>query len=207
MVVNYTELLADRYKGKLDEKADAYIFYAADGARRMQRLVADLLTYSRVGLQGKPLVPVDAAAIVGRVVKSMQKLIDETATTIECKTLPIVLGDEIQLQQLFQNLISNAIKFRSAAAPRICLGAEQIATRWRFSVSDNGIGIDGQFADRIFQMFQRLHEIGKYEGSGIGLSIAKRIVERHGGAIWMESQRGAGTTFRFTLQAPVRRES
>jgi light-regulated signal transduction histidine kinase (bacteriophytochrome) len=207
MVVNYTELLADRYKGKLDEKADAYIFYAADGARRMQRLVADLLTYSRVGLQGKPLVPVDTAAIVGRVVKSMQKLIDETATTIECKTLPIVLGDEIQLQQLFQNLISNAIKFRSAAAPRICLGAEQIATRWRFSVSDNGIGIDGQFADRIFQMFQRLHEIGKYEGSGIGLSIAKRIVERHGGAIWMESQRGAGTTFRFTLQAPVRRES
>jgi PAS domain S-box-containing protein len=207
MVVNYTELLADRYKGKLDEKADAYIFYAADGARRMQRLVADLLTYSRVGLQGKPLVPVDTAAIVGRVVKSMQKLIDETATTIECKTLPIVLGDEIQLQQLFQNLISNAIKFRSAAAPRICLGAEQIATRWRFSVSDNGIGIDGQFADRIFQMFQRLHEIGKYEGSGIGLSIAKRIVERHGGAIWMESQGGAGTTFRFTLQAPVRRES
>jgi PAS domain S-box-containing protein len=207
MVVNYTELLAQRYQGKLDDKADKYIFYAADGARRMQRLVADLLAYSRVGLQGKPLVPVDTAVIVARVVKSMQNLIDETATTLEFDMLPVVLADEIQLQQLFQNLISNAIKFRSAAAPRICLGAEQIATLWTFSVSDNGIGVDAQFADRIFQMFQRLHEVGKYQGSGIGLSIAKRIVERHGGAIWIESNPGAGTTFRFTLQPALRRES
>jgi light-regulated signal transduction histidine kinase (bacteriophytochrome) len=137
----------------------------------------------------------------------MQNLIDETATTLEFGMLPVVLADEIQLQQLFQNLISNAIKFRSAAAPRIRLGAEQVAKLWTFFVSDNGIGIDAQFADRIFQMFQRLHEVGKYQGSGIGLSIAKRIVERHGGAIWMESNPGAGTTFRFTLQAALRRES
>jgi PAS domain S-box-containing protein len=204
MVANYTELLAQRYKGKLDEKADKYIHYASDGARRMQRLVADLLAYSRVGSQGKSLQPVAADAVVQWVLGSLQSLIQDTGATVEHAELPVVLADEVQLGQLFQNLIGNAIKFRSGAPPSVVITAVPDGSRWRFAVTDNGIGIDMQYADRIFQMFQRLHEIGRYEGSGIGLAIAKRIVERHGGEIWAESSPGAGSTFRFTLQSASR---
>ncbi len=201
MVANYTELLAQRYKGKLDEKADKYIHYASDGAHRMQRLVADLLAYSRVGSQGKALLPVASDAVVDRVLHSLRKVIQETHATVERDRLPTVMADELQLGQLFQNLIGNAVKFRSDEAPRIAIKAVFEGVRWHFSVADNGIGMEMQYADRIFQMFQRLHEIGKYEGSGIGLAIAKRIVERHGGRIWVESQPGAGTTFHLTLLA------
>jgi PAS domain S-box-containing protein len=201
MVANYTELLAQRYRGQLDEKADKYIHYACDGARRMQRLVSDLLAYSRVGSQGKALLPVDAAKVLARVLESLQRLVRETGASIECGGLPTVLADEGQLSQLFQNLLSNALKFRSEAPPRIVVAAVPAGPRWQFSVADNGIGLDMRFAERIFQMFQRLHELGRYEGSGIGLAIAKRIVERHGGTISVESQPGAGTTFRFSLAA------
>lgn len=200
MVANYTELLAQRYGGQLDERADKYIRYASDGARRMQQLVSDLLAFSRVGSQGKPLLPVDAGRVVDDVMEMLGASMASSGASVSHASLPVVLADETQLRQLFQNLIGNAIKFRSEAAPVVRVEAAAKEGRWVFSVTDNGIGIDLEFADRIFQMFQRLHPVGKYEGSGIGLAIAKRIVERHGGRIWLESRPGAGSTFRFTLQ-------
>jgi PAS domain S-box-containing protein len=200
MVASYTELLAQRYEGKLDARADKYIYYAVDGARRMQRLVADLLLYSRVGSQGKELVAVNSNDVLKRVITMLDDNIKSTSTTVEHGELPTVLADEGQLTQLLQNLIGNAIKFRSTAPPHVHVEATPQEGRWLFRVCDNGIGIDMQYAERIFQMFQRLHERGKYDGSGIGLSIAKRIVERHGGRIWVESQPSMGTTFFFTLR-------
>ena len=199
MVASYTELLGQRYRGKLDDKADKYIHYAVDGAKRMQQLVADLLAYSRVGSQGKSLVPVDAGAVVRGVLHVLGQAIRDAGAVIEVGALPTVLADEPQLRQLMQNLVGNALKFRGTAAPKVTIDAQLVDDRWRFRVADNGIGIDMQYAGRIFEMFQRLHERGRYEGSGIGLAIAKRIVERHGGRIWIESQLGAGTTFHFTL--------
>jgi PAS domain S-box-containing protein len=202
MVASYTELLAQRYQGRLDEKADKYIFYAVDGAKRMQRLVADLLAYARVGSQGKPLVPVDSEGVVHGVLGVLGPTIRAEGAQLLVGKLPTVLADEVQLRQLFQNLIGNALKFRSAAPPQIVIRAELKDEDWLYSIQDNGIGIEMQYGDRVFQMFQRLHERGKYEGSGIGLAIAKRILDRHGGKIWLESQVGAGTTFFFTLRAP-----
>jgi light-regulated signal transduction histidine kinase (bacteriophytochrome) len=201
MVASYTELLAQRYKGRLDEKADRYIFYAVDGAKRMQRLVADLLAFSRVGSQGKPLIPVSVDAIVARATQALQASIRESGATVEWQGLPSVLGDEIQLVQLFQNLIANSVKFRSEEPPHIIIRASRKRDRWVFEVKDNAIGIEMQYAERIFLMFQRLHERGTYEGSGIGLAIVKRIVERHEGWIWVESEPGRGTSFFFTLAA------
>jgi PAS domain S-box-containing protein len=201
MVANYTELLAQRYQGQLDERADKYIHYAVDGAHRMQGLVNDLLAYSRVGAQGKPLQAIALDPVVDTVMHALKGVIDEAGAVIERRPLPAVMGDATQLHQLFQNLISNALKFRSAAPVRIELAATPAADHWLFSVRDNGIGIDMRYAERVFQMFQRLHERGKYDGSGIGLAITKRIVERHEGTIWFESAPGAGTTFFFTLRA------
>jgi PAS domain S-box-containing protein len=203
MVVSYSELLAQRYQGQLDERADKYIRYAVDGARRMQRLVADLLAYSRVGSQGRPLEPVDAAQTVQRVQAALRAQILETRAKITATALPTVLADPTQLEQLFQNLIGNAIKFRSDEPPEVSISARRERQFWRFFVRDNGIGIDMQYAERIFQMFQRLHERGRYEGSGIGLAIVKRIIERHGGQITLESRLGQGTTFSFTLPADL----
>ena len=201
MVASYTELLSERYRGKLDEKADKYIYYAVDGARRMQQLVADLLAYSRVGSQGKPLLPVDASAALHSVLHVMDGSIRKAeAVVTEPQPLPKVLADEGQLRQLFQNLIGNAIKFRGAEAPRVEVTWKIARDHYQFTVKDNGIGIDMQYAERVFQMFQRLHERTKYEGSGIGLAIVKRIVERHGGTIWFDSVPGSGTSFHFTLQ-------
>ncbi|MCE9575062.1 MAG: PAS domain S-box protein [Deltaproteobacteria bacterium] len=199
MVASFTELLAQRYQSKLDERADKYIFFAVDGAKRMQQLVADLLAYSRVGSQGRPLAPVPAGVIVREVVQVLGATIRATGATIDVGALPTVLADDGQLRQLFQNLIGNAIKFRGLAAPVVTIRAALRDDRWQFDVADNGIGIDAQYEDRIFQMFQRLHERGKYDGSGIGLTIAKRILERHGGRIWFTSELGVGTTFHFTL--------
>jgi PAS domain S-box-containing protein len=158
MVASYTELLAERYQGHIDERADKYIRYAVDGARRMQRLVADLLAYSRVGSQGHALVPVDTAQLVARVVESFEGTIRATGAEISVGTLPLVLADELQLMEVFQNLIGNALKFRSSAPPRIAIAAVPGDQCWVFSVSDNGIGLEMQYAERIFQMFQRLHE-------------------------------------------------
>ena len=199
MVAAYTQLLAEHYKDVPDEKAQKYIRFAVDGAKRMQQLVKDLLSYSRVGTRGKAPEEIDAGAVVGIVLDGLKVAIDESHAEIECDPLPVVTADQMQLAQVFQNLIGNALKFRGDRAPRVQVGAKRSNGSWQFSVADNGIGIDKEYSELIFQMFQRLHERGRYDGSGIGLSIAKKIVERHGGRIWFESEADKGSTFFFTL--------
>jgi len=206
MVASYTELLSERYRGKLDERADKYIGYAVDGARRMQRLIHDLLAYARVSSQGKPLQPTDTAVLIASVVAMMNKTIESSKAEVVCENMPTVSADELQLGQVFQNLLGNALKFHGERAPRIQVRADSIedGNMWRFSVADNGIGIDKENGGRLFQMFQRLHTREEYEGTGIGLAISKRIVERHAGRIWFDSAPGQGTTFYFTLPCPER---
>jgi light-regulated signal transduction histidine kinase (bacteriophytochrome) len=206
MVASYTDLLAQRYQGKLDERADKYIKYAVDGAKRMQRLIDDLLTFSRVGRRQRPLQPTDLNEIVRTVLKSLGHAIGKSNATIEFRNLPMVMADDGQIGQVFQNLIGNAIKFHAERAPHIRVAAELKAGKYLCAVADNGIGIEGQYSERIFQMFQRLHDRETYEGSGIGLAVAKKIVERHGGRIWFESEPGKGTTFFFTL-TPVQEKA
>ena len=204
MVSSYTQLLARRYKGKLDADADEFINFAVDGANRMQRLIQDLLEYSRVGTRGKPFKPTDCAVVYDRALVNLHIAVEDSSAVVTHNNLPTVMVDSSQLVQLFQNLIGNAIKFHGKGAPRIHVSAEQKDNDWVFSVSDNGIGIDPQYADRIFVIFQRLHKNTEYSGSGIGLAICKKIVERHGGRIWMESELGKGTTFYFTI--PIYKE-
>jgi PAS domain S-box-containing protein len=206
-IAGYTHLLAERYQGKLDEKTDKYIQFAVGGANRMQSLIIDLLAFSRLGRLPRPLQSTPSAVVARQVIEQLRPRIEETRADIAFGPLPVVNADETQLAQVLQNLIGNALKFRSTRPPRIRLNASPRNGEWLFSVEDNGIGIDQQFADRIFQMFQRLHERGKYEGSGIGLAIAKKIVEHHGGKIWFESQPGIGTTFYFTLPDPMMQTS
>lgn len=205
MVASYTELLAQRYQGKLDERADKYIHFAVDGARRMQQLVADLLTYSRVGSQGKAPQPVSVAEVLLRVQHTLrQRLRDSGGTVQVLGELPQVLADELQLEQLLQNLVGNALKFHGDAPPLVQVQARLQPGRqpmWEISVQDNGIGIEPKYHERIFQMFQRLHERGRFEGSGIGLAVAQRIVQRHGGQLTVRSEPGQGSCFSFTLQA------
>lgn len=202
MVASYTQLLARRYTGRLDADADEFIGFAVEGARRMQRLLLDLLALSRVATRARPLQPVSAGAAFRAAVDNLKIGIEETGATIEAGPLPVVMADEVQLIQLFQNLLSNAIKFRSEEAPFITVAAVRGGADWEFAVTDNGIGLDPQFRERIFVMFQRLHPVGTYEGSGVGLAICHKIVTRHGGRIWVESTPGHGATFRFTLAAP-----
>jgi len=204
MVASYAQLLAKRYKGKLDSDADEFIDYAVDGANRMQRMINDLLTYSRVGTRDKPFVPTDCELVLNYVMTNLQVLIKERSAKVTHDTLPTIIADEFQLIQLLQNLISNAIKFCDKESPRIHISAEKKTEEWLFSVRDNGIGIDSQHAERIFQIFQRLYGRNEYPGTGIGLAVCKRIVERHGGRIWVDSELGKGSTFYFTI--PVRRK-
>lgn len=199
MVASYTELLKERYEGQLDEKADKYIGYAVDGAKRMQRLISDLLVLSRVNTRGKELVPVDCRDLCQKVVHGMQHQISESGAEIVAAELPVVNGDDVQLFQLFQNMLSNALKFRGAGHPVVELSAVKRDKFWEFSCRDNGIGIEPQFADRIFVIFQRLNERDLYPGTGIGLAVAKKIVERHGGSIWLDTDYQAGSLFKFTL--------
>ncbi len=201
MVASYTQLLARRYRGKLGPDADEFIAYAVDGATRMQRLINDLLAYSRVGTQGREPAPTDSAAVFDQVVRDLHAAIAESGAQITRDALPVVMADEVQLGQLFQNLLSNAIKFRGSAPPRVQVWAERDGAEWRFAVRDNGIGIPPEYAERVFVIFQRLHSAQEYPGTGIGLAICKKIVERHGGRIWVESQPGQGATFYFTLPA------
>jgi light-regulated signal transduction histidine kinase (bacteriophytochrome) len=200
MVSSFTQLLGKRYQGKLDSDADEFISFAADGASRMQRLLNDLLAYSRVGTHGKPLVPTDCNSILTQTLANLGPLIKESGAVITHDPLPKVQGDEVQLIQLFQNLLANAIKFRSQEAPRIRVSAEQKDSEWRFAVRDNGIGIAPEHQQRIFLIFQRLHQRADYPGTGIGLALCKKIVERHKGRIWVESKLGQGSTFYFTLK-------
>jgi PAS domain S-box-containing protein len=199
MVSSYTQLLSQHYEGQLDEKAKKFMDYARDGAVRMQGLINDLLTYSRVGTRGKPLETADAHALLGEAIRNLAAMIEENRAIITNDDLPTVRADASQLIQVFQNLISNAIKFQRENGPHIHVSAQNKRREWVFSIRDNGIGIDRQYADRIFIIFQRLHTRQEYPGTGIGLALCKRIVERHGGKIWFESEPGKGTTFFFTI--------
>ena len=205
-VASFLQLLERRYQGKLDEKADAYINFAVEGTAYMQRLLVDLLAFSRVGGGELKLRPVDLGTVVGRVVFNLQKaIVDHGAEVVIDSELPVVVADESQMLHLLQNLIANAIKFHGEAPPRVEIFAELREGQWTICVRDHGIGIDPSFAERIFLIFQRLHKREEYGGTGIGLAICKKIVERHGGRIWVESSPGQGATFCFSL--PVRREA
>jgi len=205
MVASYMQLLSERYNGQLDAKADKYIAYAVDGARRMQMLINDLLALSRVNSRGSEPSSVDCQKVVRQVLHDLEPTIRDCNAIVEVAALPTLLADEQQIAQLFQNLIGNALKFRGEHSPLIQLSAESEEGHWLFRVRDNGIGIEPEYAERIFVIFQRLHSREKYSGTGIGLAICKKIVERHQGRIWVESQPGAGATFLFTLPSAVNR--
>ena len=199
MVANYTQLLQRRYKGRLDSDADEFIEYAVDGATRMRTLINELLAYSRVGTQGAPIVPTDLEPVLVTVLKTLEQTLSESGAVVTHDPMPTVRCDGLQIGRVFQNLIANAAKFHGEESPRIHVGAARSGGDWVFSVKDNGIGIEPVYFDRIFVIFQRLESRADYEGTGMGLAICKRIVERHGGRIWVESQRGAGSTFYFAL--------
>ncbi len=221
MVTSYVQLLSIRYKGRLDHEADEFISFIEDGAQKMRMLVKDLLTYSRIETYGKSLKKTDLGAVLKNTLMNLQKAVEDSRAEITNDPLPEVMADEGQLTQLFQNLIANAIKFHGEKAPKVHVSARQEQDNWVFSVKDNGIGIEEKHKERIFQIFQRLHSRSEYEGTGIGLAVCRRIVERHGGRIWVESEPGEGpvpsdagqspepsgtghgTTFYFTM--PVRK--
>ena len=200
MVAAYTQLLAEKYRGKLDEQADKYIFYAVDGAKRMQTLIQDLLAFSRAG-RTTELSLTDANVAVEQALSNLTAAIRESGAGVNHDHLPVVMGNQSLLVQLFQNLIGNAVKFRGIDPPLIQIAAEKNAGEWVFTVADNGIGIAPEYLEDIFTIFKRLHTRGEYPGNGIGLSICRKIVEQHGGKIFVKSQEGQGSTFRFTLPA------
>lgn len=199
MVTSYVQLLERRYNDRLDKDAHEFIAYAVDGATRMQRLINDLLAYSQVGTRGKKFKKADCTRVLEQAVVNLQGSIEKSGVVITNDDLPTIMTDELQITQLFQNLIDNAIKFRNKEPLHVHIAAKKKEKEWVFSICDNGIGIDPQFSERIFVIFQRLHEKGKYPGTGIGLAICKRIVERHGGRIWVESEPEKGSTFFFTI--------
>jgi len=201
MVASYLELLAQRYKGQLDERADMYINFAVDGAERMKNLIEDLLSFSRVTSTKKPLAPIDAQSALDEARLNLRTTITQSEAVVTHGRLPSILADRGQLVQLFQNLIGNAVKFRGDKVPRIHVAAERTGDDWVFSVRDSGIGIAPEHGERIFQIFQRLHTRDEYPGTGMGLAICKKVVERHGGRIWVESNAGEGSNFLFTLPA------
>jgi light-regulated signal transduction histidine kinase (bacteriophytochrome) len=200
MIGSFLQLLQQRYKDKLDKEANEYIYYAVDGASRMKRLINDLLNYSR--LNNEWLIEhVDIGETIREVLENLRSSINESGTSIRLEPMPVLKADPAQMLQLFQNLISNAIKFRKEGTrPVIKINAVEKNGEWLFSIEDNGIGIEQQYSDKVFVIFRKLHNKSKFEGTGIGLSIAKKIVERHKGRIWFESDPGKGTTFYFTLQ-------
>jgi PAS domain S-box-containing protein len=200
MVASYTQLLSKRYTGKLDADADEFIAFAVDGAQRMQRLIQDLLTYSRVGTKGRELRETSSEEALTEATMNLGGAVEDSGALVTHDPLPSVMADQGQLVQLFQNLVGNAIKYQSPGVPRIHISsAREGKTKWMFSVRDNGLGIESRYFERIFGMFQRLHGRQEFEGTGIGLAVCKKIVERHGGSISVESEPGHGSTFRFTL--------
>jgi light-regulated signal transduction histidine kinase (bacteriophytochrome) len=198
-VASYVQLLARRYKGRLDADADDFINYAVDGAKRMQGLIDDLLAYSRVDTLSREFEPTDFTSVLDQAIANLHEAIKESGSIITHNSLPTVKADSSQMIRLFQNLVGNAIRFHGQNPPRIHISADLKKTEWVFSVRDNGIGLDHAYSDRIFVIFQRLHPKTKYPGTGIGLAICKKIVERHAGRIWVESEPGQGATFYFTL--------
>jgi signal transduction histidine kinase len=203
MVAAYTQLLGERYRGKLDEQADKYINYAVDGAQRMQSLIHDLLAFSRVGRQETELRNVNCHDLVGQAMKDLQAAITENGAVVNRENLPSLKANGSQLKQVFQNLIGNAIKFHGSEAPIIDISAQRHESDWIFSVVDNGIGIAPEHAESVFTIFNRLHTRVEYPGNGIGLAICKRIIERHGGYIEVVPREGSGTVFKFTLPANI----
>jgi light-regulated signal transduction histidine kinase (bacteriophytochrome) len=202
MVTSFVQLLADRYKGKLDKDADEFIGFAVDGATRMQALIEGLLDYSRVGTRAQEFAPTDAEAVMKHVKENLSVAIQESGAEITSDPLPTLMVDDVQFSQVLQNLVSNGIKFHGdGVRPEVHVSAEQKDGEWVFSVRDNGIGVAQEDTDRLFQIFTRLHAGDEYPGAGIGLAVCKRIVERHGGRIWVESEVGKGSTFYFTLPA------
>ena len=199
-ISSFTQLLARRYQNELDDKAQEFISFAVEGCQRMHALINDLLSFSRVGSQGQPLVPLECDAVLDRVLKGLAVTIKNSRALITRDPLPTVLADEVQLSQLFQNLVGNAIKFRGENEPRVHISSERSGAGWKISVSDRGIGIAAEHQDRIFVIFQRLHTKTEYPGTGIGLAICKKITERHGGRIWVEPSPGGGSTFCFTME-------
>ena len=199
MVASFTQLLKKRYNHLLDQDGKDYIHFAVDGANRMSELIADLLDLSRVTTRGKEFEKVNLSQPVQGAVALLKERLDSTGTELTIGNLPNLKCDSSQLQRVFQNLISNAIKFRTDNSPKISIYAKNKGKYWQISVKDNGIGIDKKFHERIFVIFQRLHNRDKYSGTGIGLAVAARIIDRHGGKIWVESEPGKGATFHFTL--------
>ena len=206
MVASFTQLLARRYKGKLDADADDFIGFAVDGANRMQQLIQDLLSYSRLTTRGKALELTESQTACNNALANLRQSIEDSGAKVVVETLPAVLADAVQLSQLFQNLIGNAIKY-CQRRPEIQVEARADGKEWAFSIRDNGIGIEPRYCERIFQMFQRLHTRNEYSGTGIGLTICRKIAERHGGRIWVESQPGRGSTFWFTIPKAERTET
>jgi len=202
IIASYVQLLARKYKDKLDSDANDYIGFIEDRAIRMQNMINDLLSFSRVTTRGKVFKEINLGKVVDDAILNLKILIEDNGATIKKDNLPIVFVDSSQFLRVFQNLIENAIKFRRKEPLKINIGARKEKDRWKVSVSDNGIGIEPQYFDRIFEIFQTLHPKDRYPGTGIGLAICKRVVERHGGKIWMESKLDKGTTFYFTI--PIR---
>src|SRR5208337_2781184 len=198
MVTSFTQLLAKRYKGKLDSDGDEFIAYIVDGATRMHRLINDLLAYARLGSRTAEFVPTDCEAIFADVVSNLGSAIEENGATVTHDPLPTVMADRNQLTSLFQNLLGNAIKFRAVDPPVVHVSARRNESEWFFSVRDNGIGIDPEHFERVFLIFQRLHGKSEYAGTGVGLAICRKVVKQHGGRIWIESHAGKGSTFYFT---------
>ena len=199
VIKGFLNLFEKRYKDKLDEKGREFIGFTIDGAKRMQDLIRDLLEYSRVGHKGKEFKPTECSVILERVLFNLKAAIEGSGAQVTYNNLPTIMADATQFTSLFQNLIGNAIKFHGAEAPKVHISAERKGDEWLFSVSDNGIGIDPKFIDRIFVVFHRLHTRNEYPGTGIGLALCKKIVEHHGGHIWVESELQKGSTFYFTL--------
>jgi light-regulated signal transduction histidine kinase (bacteriophytochrome) len=199
MVASYIQLLQRRYKGQISDEANEFIGFAVDGVIRMKSLINDLLVYSRVNTQEFPIEPTDCNKIVEQVKTNLKTTIEESGAVIVYDNLPTINCSPLQLTQLLQNLVSNAIKFRRDVPPRVEITAKRTGDEWLFSVSDNGIGIEEEFAERIFVIFQRLHNYNEYPGTGIGLAICKKIIEKLGGHIWVESESGKGSSFNFTI--------
>jgi signal transduction histidine kinase len=203
MVTAYTQLLAERYRGKLDENADKFIGYASEGAQRMQILIQDLLAFSRVGRGDVASESVDCNAVMAEVLQTLTAAVEQSGAMVSYSGLPVVWAQATQMTQVFQNLVANAIKFRGKDPPEISVTAENKEEKWVFSVRDNGIGIAPEHAQNIFVVFQRLHARTEYPGNGIGLAICKKVIEHNGGKIWVESQPGSGCCFKFTVPCPA----
>jgi len=199
MVAIFTQMLAERFRGKLDEESERYMGFVVEGATRMQGMIEDLLTFSRLGRGGIQRAAIDCEEVLRKALGNLAGAIQESGATVSHQPLPVVVADAALLLQLLQNLIGNAIKFRSAEPPKIDVSACQEAHEWVFAVRDNGIGISPEYAESIFVIFRRLHTRQEYPGNGLGLAICKKVVEQHGGRIWVESQPGEGSTFKFSL--------